>query len=97
MTTPDPEPFAPEGSIPPAEPFAPEGALPSEPEALEPRSARARRVVQENPLLGWARAVVLGIGDTAKDMLEEGRRGAREAMDEGWERFDDKTKRRRKK
>ena len=49
----------------------------------------------ENPVLGWAKAIVLGIGDTAKDMLSEGRRGAREAMAEGWDRFDDKTKRRR--
>ena len=49
----------------------------------------------ENPVLGWAKAIVLGIGDTAKDMLNEGRRGAREAMEDGWDRFDDKTKRRR--
>ncbi len=49
----------------------------------------------ENPVLGWAKAIVLGIGDTAKDMLAEGRRGAREAREEGWERFDEKTKRRR--
>lgn len=44
----------------------------------------------------WGRALVFGIGDTAKDMLEAGRKGAREAMDEGWERFDAKTKHRRK-
>lgn len=51
---------------------------------------------QENPVLGWARAIVFGIGDTAKDMLAEGRRGAREAMAHGWDRFDEKTKHRRK-
>jgi hypothetical protein len=50
----------------------------------------------ENPILGWAKAIVGGIGDTAKDMLDEGRRGAHEAMENGWERFDAKTKRRRK-
>lgn len=50
---------------------------------------------RENPVLGWAKAIVFGIGDTAKDMLNEGRRGAREAMEDGWDRFDDKTKRRR--
>ena len=50
----------------------------------------------ENPILGWAKAIVFGIGDTAKDMLDEGRRGARQAMDEGWDRFDAKTKHRRK-
>lgn len=50
---------------------------------------------EEHPLIAWARAIVLGIGDTARDMLEAGRRGAREAMDEGWRRFDEKTKHRR--
>ena len=50
----------------------------------------------ENPILGWARAIALGIGDTAKDMLDEGRRGARQAMEDGWDRFDSKTKHRRK-
>ena len=43
---------------------------------------------RENPILGWAKAIVGGIGDTAKDMLDEGRRGAREAMEDGWDRFD---------
>lgn len=51
---------------------------------------------RENPILGWAKAIVGGIGDTAKDMLDEGRRGAREAMETGWDRFDTKTKHRRK-
>ncbi|MEP7216386.1 MAG: hypothetical protein ABI782_09035 [Anaerolineaceae bacterium] len=50
----------------------------------------------ENPVLGWARAVVFGIRDTAEHMLEEGRRGAHEAREAGWERFDDKTRNRRK-
>jgi len=50
----------------------------------------------ENPILGWAKAIVFGIGDTAKDMLNEGRRGAREAMSDSWDRFDAKTKHRRK-
>lgn len=74
MTTPDPEPLAPQE--PSHEPL--EGEAP------------------ENPLVGWAKAIVYGIGDTAKDMLAEGRRGAREAMDQGWDRFDAKTKHRRK-
>ena len=51
---------------------------------------------QENPVFGWARAIGFGIGDTAKNMLAEGRRGAREAMEHGWDRFDEKTKHRRK-
>lgn len=50
----------------------------------------------ENPLIGWARAIALGIRDTAEDMLAEGRRGARDAYDEGWDRFDAKTKHRRR-
>jgi hypothetical protein len=50
----------------------------------------------ENPLIGWAKAIVGGIGDTAKDMLEEGRQGARKAMEEGWDRFDAKTRNRRR-
>lgn len=49
-----------------------------------------------NPVVAWARAVVLGIKDTARDMVDEGRRGADEAYDEGWQRFDAKTKNRRK-
>lgn len=73
------------------EPFAPEGAI--EP-AVEPLAKPPR---EENPVLGWAKAIVFGIGDTAKDMLDEGRRGARDAMNEGWERFDAKTKHRRQK
>ncbi len=44
----------------------------------------------------WAEAVVLGVGDTFKDMLRAGRRGAREAQSEHWARFDAKTRFRRK-
>lgn len=51
---------------------------------------------EENAIIGWAKAIVFGIGDTAKDMLDEGRRGARDAMEHGWDRFDAKTKHRRK-
>ncbi len=61
------------------------------PESLEDRS-----VEHENPVVGWARAVVFGVRDTAEHMLDEGRRGAREAREEGWQRFDDKTRNRRK-
>ncbi|HNM77774.1 MAG TPA: hypothetical protein PKI89_05390 [Tepidiformaceae bacterium] len=74
MTTPDPEPLAPQ----------------------EPSPAPLEAEPGENPLVGWAKAIVYGIGDTAKDMLAEGRRGAREAMEQGWDRFDAKTKHRRK-
>ena len=66
----------------------PDDFIKSEAEAFEDEES-------ENPSLGWAKAIVFGIGDTAKDILEEGRRGAREAMQDGWERFDQKTKHRR--
>jgi hypothetical protein len=49
----------------------------------------------DNPIVGWAKAIVFGIRDTAKDMLDEGRRGADEAYEQGWRRFDTKTKNRR--
>lgn len=58
-----------------------------------PGLRRPRR--RENALVDWARAIALGIQDTAKDVLEEGRKGAREAYDEYWERFEKKTKHRR--
>jgi hypothetical protein len=66
---------------------------PATPRAPEPLDAGTER--EEHPLIAWARAIVLGIGDTARDMLEAGRQAAREAMDEGWQRFDEKTRRRR--
>lgn len=68
----------------PDEPTTPRG-----PEPLGPSTDR-----EEHPLVAWAKAIVLGIGDTARDMLEAGRQAAREAMDEGWRRFDKKTRRR---
>jgi hypothetical protein len=49
----------------------------------------------DNPIVGWAKAIVFGIRDTAKDMLDEGRRGADEAHEQGWRRFETKTKNRR--
>lgn len=69
-----------------------------EPEPQDaPETGDARRVEDIiESARAWGRALVFGIGDTAKDMLEAGRKGAREAMDEGWERFDAKTKHRRK-
>jgi hypothetical protein len=69
-----------------------EPAAPPSPEAAAP-GPTAR---EEHPLIAWLRAIVLGVGDTARDMLEAGRRGSREAMDEGWQRYDAKTKHRRR-
>ncbi|MFN0148663.1 MAG: hypothetical protein ACKVT1_19345 [Dehalococcoidia bacterium] len=50
---------------------------------------------EEHGVLGWARAIAFGLRDTAHDMLDEGRRGAAAAYDEGWQRFDKKTRGRR--
>ena len=50
----------------------------------------------ERGVLGWARAIALGIRDTAQDMLDEGRQGAREAYEDGWRRYDNKTRYRSK-
>lgn len=44
---------------------------------------------------GWARAVRDGLSETAREALEAGRRGAHEAYDEYWRRFDRKTRMRR--
>jgi hypothetical protein len=46
---------------------------------------------RESPL-DLARAILDGLKDTAHDMVEEGRRGAREANENWWRRFDDKTR-----
>jgi hypothetical protein len=59
------------------------------PPALQPEEPR------ENPIVGWARAILLGIRDTANDVLEEGRQGARAKRSQMWDRFDAKTKHRR--
>ncbi|MEX0781710.1 MAG: hypothetical protein WD557_03600 [Dehalococcoidia bacterium] len=50
---------------------------------------------RENPLIGWARAIALGIRDTAQDVLDEGRQGARNKQSQMWSKFDSKTKHRR--
>ena len=68
---------------------------PSEPTPEpDPELHASRRVPRrrENPIVGWARAIVLGVRDTAEDMLDEGRKGAHEAFEDGWQRFDKKTK-----
>ena len=88
MTSPEPdESFAPEAGL---EPLIPEKRDESPVAKITEPVAR-----MAEPVVGWAKAIALGIGDTAKDMLDEGRSGAREAYREGWDEFDEKTKRRR--
>jgi hypothetical protein len=62
---------------------------PAPPTPSEPRG--------ELPGMEWARAILLGIRDTAHDVLDEGREGARKAYDDYWRRFEAKTKSRRHK
>ena len=81
MTTPEP------GEKPPPVPAVHPTRLPVSP---------ANRGGGRGPL-EWARAIALGIRDTAHDMLDEGRKGAHDAYEEGWRRYDAKTKHRRRK
>ncbi len=60
-----------------------------------PRPLRWPEPEDSGPL-GWVRAIAFGVRDTAKDMLEAGRKGADSGYAEGWRRFDKKTKYRRK-
>lgn len=64
---------------------------PDQPETPTGGEGRALAVID------WARAIALGIRDTAQDVLKEGRAGARKAYDEYWRRFEEKTKTRRRK
>jgi len=54
-----------------------------------PRPAPA---ADANSVVDWARALALGIRDTARDMLDAGRDEARDAYNEYWRRYDAKTK-----
>jgi hypothetical protein len=101
----------PSGREPGAQPVIPEaqvgGSLAGpgngEPGILSEAAGRAPRLqprrnflaTSDNFFISWGRAIVLGVRDTAEDMLDEGRAGAREAFDEGWEKFDAKTRYRR--
>lgn len=58
-------------------------------------AATAATGATENPIVSWARAIALGIRDTAQDVLDEGRRGARAKQSQMWDKFDSKTKHRR--
>ena len=67
-----------------------------EPEVPPPLAERKFVLPDDNPVVAWAKAIALGLRDTAKDVLDEGRKGAKQAYNEGWDRFDAKTRYRRK-
>lgn len=77
------------------------GAAP-DPEPIRelPPLRRPRREEPEaetdHPVVSWAKAIAGGIKDTARQVMDEGRKGANDAYDEGWRRFDDKTRFRRR-
>jgi hypothetical protein len=66
----------------------------SEPEAVVEQPKRAGK--RELPVVAWVKAFALAVKDTARDMLDEGRRGANEAYEEYWRRYEEKTKHRRR-
>lgn len=66
------------------------------PEVVVPVPPPAPRRRPDTEVIAWAKAVVQGIGDTARDMLESGREGAAAAEERGWARFRAKTRYRRK-
>ena len=70
---------------------------PSNRPAPPPNRPKVDRRAGDNPVFEWFFAIIDGISDTAHEMLNRGRQSAHDAYDEGWERFDEKTKRRRKK
>ncbi len=66
-----------------------------QPDRTEPSEESRRDLINE--AREWARALAFGTGDTLKDMLRAGRRAARSAADDYWDRFDRKTRHRRDK
>lgn len=55
------------------------------------RSAAETATGVVDEALDWLTAVGLGIRDTAKEMLDRGREGAREAYRDYWRQYDEKT------
>lgn len=78
----------------------PPATVPTTADRVREQLQRISDEVEATPVIGdaydWLRAIALGLRDTALDVLEEGRKGAKAAENEAWRRFDDKTKHRRK-
>lgn len=79
----------------PVEPRA-EPAQASAPRVRQAAPRRQPSSLEDNPIVDWVRAIGLGLRDTAKEMLDAGRKSAETGYDEGWKRFDKKTRYRRK-
>jgi hypothetical protein len=78
------------------QPPSPEPAIGGGSAEPGPEPSPGAEEAPEHPVVAWARALWGGLADTARQALEEGRKGAQEAYDEGWRRFDDKTRYRRR-
>lgn len=65
-----------------------------EPEGVD-QQAPEGRPRRGGSLVDLARAVALGVRDTAAEMAREARRGARSRQVELWQRYEEKTRRRR--
>lgn len=66
-----------------------------EPEGVDGQAAPPEDAGRRGSLLDLARAVALGVRDTAAEMAHEARRGAQLTRLELWQRYDEKTHRRR--
>ncbi len=47
-------------------------------------------------ILEWSRALVGAVRDTVRDVADETKQGIAEAQEEAWKRFEEKTKRPRR-
>lgn len=78
---------------------SPEGGTPSEDagnrrfeDVPDQRDIHRHRRRKENAVLSWAKAIALGVKDTAEAMVEEGKKGARRASEEQWREYEAKVK-----
>jgi|GEM_PF-5327855 len=56
----------------------------------------AERLRNLSSLLDWGRALAGAVRDTARAFIDETKQGMSEAQDEAWKRFEEKTKRPRR-
>ena len=103
LATPEPTQAAPVTANVPVDELSvqPLDPVPTTAERVREQLHRISGEVEATPVVGdaydWLRAIALGLRDTAREMLDEGRKGAKAAENEAWRRFDQKTKYRRNK